>query len=97
MDNELFNSIIEKAVAGAILHNSEFIETELANGLDYGDGWEKVLARAVCNAVKVSTRLSFQMVIEFLIQDGVLEIHEDALQPNLRLIQRGENLDHPEK
>jgi len=73
MDHEKISQVVENAVLSAFQENQDYVTKGLAEGLDWADGWEKTLSRAVFNAVHVSTRLSVQMALTILYETGVLE------------------------
>lgn len=97
MDHEKISQIVEDAVLSAFKENQEYITRTLAEGLDWEDGWEKTLSRAVFNAIHVSTRLSVQMTLSILYETGVLAPPESiSAYPKLTIIRGGSDPEGPE-
>lgn len=89
MNQEQLSEMIEKAVLGVLSDNQDFVSQTLADGIDWSDGWEKCISRAVANSVIASTRLSVQIMLTLLQENGVLRISEDAFRPHLTVIRGG--------
>lgn len=96
MDQEQLSKIVEQAVLEALSDNSDFVSQTLADGVDWSDGWEKSLSKAVANSVIVSTRLSVQIVLTLLLENGALKISEDSLRPQLTVIRGGADSEPPD-
>lgn len=98
MDHEKISQVVENAVLSAFQENQDYVTKGLAEGLDWADGWEKTLSRAVFNAVHVSTRPSVQMALTILYETGVLEPPESiSTCPKLTVIRGGADSQEPEK
>lgn len=90
MDQEQLSKIVEKAVSDAFLQKHTFISNGIAEGVDWTDGPERAAAQMSVNAIKVSMRLSVQMVLNVLYETEVLEIPERMEEvPHLLVIRGG--------
>jgi len=96
MEQEQLSQLVEKIVLATFSDNKEFITKELANNLDWADGWERTISQAVMNAVSVSTRLTVQLMLTLLTQSGAFEISEEALRPYLTVIRGGADSESPD-
>jgi len=91
MDQEQLSQLAEKIVLSTIADNEEFVTLGLSKSLDWDDGWEHTISRAVMNAVTVSTKLSIQIMLDLLLKTGLFKISEEALRPQLTVIHGGGN------
>ncbi len=90
MNQEGLSDIVEKIVVQELAANYEFISAGLAQDLDWDEGWEQTISRAMINAVKVSTRVSVQTILEIFASIGILKISEqDNMTPKLTVLQGG--------
>lgn len=96
MDQEQLSKMIEQTVLGVLYDNRDFVTESLADGIDWGDGWEKCISKAVSNSVIVSTRLSIQTVLTLLLENGTLTLSESALRPQLTVIRGGADSEPPD-
>lgn len=97
MDYERISQLMEEITTSALKQSQDYVTQGLASGLDWDDGWEKPLSLAVFNAVKVSVRLSIQLVFTMLIQENILELKQDDQHPQLTVIRGGANLEQLQK
>lgn len=95
MNQEQLSKVIEKAVLGALSDNQDFVSQTLTDGIDWSDGWEKCISQAVANAVIASTRMSVQIILTLLLENGTLRISENALRPHLTVIRGGADSESP--
>lgn len=96
MNKDQLSAIVEKIVESEFAKNGEMISKNLASNLDWSDGWERTIGQAAVNAVKASTALSVQIILDLLIQTGLFQVSESYAKPNLTVIQGGTQQQSPD-
>ena len=89
MDRNQLNELSEKIVLAVLSDSEEQIVSGLAKDLAFDDGWEKTVLRAASNAIKTSTVLSVQILLDILLGTGLFKISDEVTRPHLEVLLGG--------
>ena len=81
-----FLPLVEKYVDHILEQNRDYIAEELAEGLNWGDGWQVCSAKMSTKAVKIATQLSVAAVLSLLVESGNVTLNTADLTPDLKLV-----------
>lgn len=89
MIQEKLSQLIEDTVREAISNNKDFIFKSILFGISPSDRLEDCTSKMAINAVETATRLSIQIFLTLILENGTLKFSEDSLVPQLTAIQGG--------
>lgn len=75
---------LEKAINDQIIEQAEVFQKEILSGCEEDDTYEKIYAKMILNAVKMSIRLSVGIILDVLVDYGIAEpVDEDEARRSI--------------
>lgn len=82
--DRLRSAALTKAISEQLMEQREAFEEELLSGCKEDDTYEKIYSKMILNGVIMSTRLAVGIVLDALIDYGIVEpLDDDSVRRNI--------------